>query len=117
MHGFHATGDSAYASSYQAKRMMQGEGFDSASFVMQILSHRFQCMSSAHQLQNVYGALPAIKPVWERLFQQMAIAVSNLNRFMASEKNVYFVLHRVVDLLHTEVRLEHFTGVSSLRPE
>ncbi|OAA69230.1 C6 finger domain protein [Akanthomyces lecanii RCEF 1005] len=105
MHGFHATGDSAYVSSYQAKKMMRDEGFDSASFVMQILSHRVQCMSSAHQVQNVYGALPAVKPVWERLFHQMALAVSNLNRFMALEKNVYFVLHRVVDLMHTELTL------------
>ncbi|KAJ6786772.1 hypothetical protein PWT90_10924 [Aphanocladium album] len=102
MHGFHATGDSTYSSSYQARNVMR-DGFDPDSFVMQILNHRVQCMSSAHRAPSIYGALPALKPIWERLFSHMATSVSNLNRYMALEKNTYFVLHRVVDLMHTEV--------------
>lgn len=102
MHGYHATGDSAYSSSFQAQKLIDSN-FDTDSFVMQILNHRLQCTSSAHKTAVVYGAIPELKPIWERLFSCMAVAVSNLNRYMA-KKTSYFVLHRVVDIMHTEVR-------------
>ncbi|KAJ3487207.1 hypothetical protein NLG97_g6459 [Lecanicillium saksenae] len=104
MHGFHATGDSTYSSTYQSRNVLRS-GFDPDSFIMQILNHRLQCVSTAHRVPSAYGALPELKPIWERLFSTMATSVSNLNKYMALEKNAYFVLHRVVDLMHTEMVL------------
>lgn len=104
MHGYHAAGDSAYDSSYEFAKLMNSM-FDPDSFTMLILNHQVQCVSAAHGVQAKFGALPSLGPVWARLFNQMAISVSNLNRYMALAQDGYFVLHRVCDLINTEVTL------------
>lgn len=102
MHRYHAEGDSAFEANFDMG-MFMNENFDPESFVMLALNHRVQCVSAANGVQAKYGMIPAINPIWARLFNQMAIAVSNLNHYMAHSRNAYFVLHRCADLISAEV--------------
>lgn len=103
LHGYHCPGDSAYDSSYQLSKVVN-DAFDPESFIMIVLNHQVQCISQSQRQQAKCGVIPALNPIWEKLFRQMTLSVSNLNRYMALAQSMYFVLQRVADLMYIEVQ-------------
>ncbi|KAJ6790136.1 hypothetical protein PWT90_05311 [Aphanocladium album] len=91
------------------------------SFVMMVTHSHIQDICKANKIRATPGAWPAISHLWRILFDNIAKAVTSLNRSLAANCTPRYSLFRIVDLLSIEMDMldsafwrTHFKGFLAL---